>query len=89
MIKISILLLCILILGSAGIKEDTDSALAKLYNERFLRGISLQITKAKDIVYNFNIGLKNQQNQSIDNNTVVKIASLSKSFASVALMQLA
>jgi CubicO group peptidase (beta-lactamase class C family) len=83
-----LLIAALVLLGSANIIDDTDIALTKLRNDRFLKGIQLQITKGKQIVYNFNIGEKNSDNERIDNSTVAKIASLSKSFASVALMQL-
>jgi len=55
-----VLLLTITING--GLVEDTTAALTKLKNDRFLRGIALQITKQKEIVYNFNIGDKNSNN---------------------------
>ncbi len=83
-----IMFLLFLIFGLGDIIEETNKALTNLRNDRFLRGIQLQITKGKQIIYNFNIGQKNNDNQPIDNSTLAKIASLSKSFASVGLMQL-
>lgn len=83
-----IILTCLVLLSYANVIDETNAALTKLKNDRFLRGIQLQITKGKSILYNFNIGDKNNNNQPIDNSTVAKIASLSKSFASVALLQL-
>lgn len=72
----------------AGYKEEADKALTELYNNRVLRGVAVQVTKSSKPVYNFNIGTKNELGEPIDNSTVVKIASLSKSYAAFALMQL-
>lgn len=62
--------------------------MAQLKVSNSLKGIQLEITKGKSIIYHYNNGEKNDKNEPIDNQTVVRIASLSKSFASVAFMQL-
>jgi CubicO group peptidase (beta-lactamase class C family) len=46
------------------------------------------VTKSGKIIYHYNRGEKNDNLEPINNETVVRIASLSKSFASVAFMQL-
>ncbi len=51
-----IMFLLFLIFGLGDIIEETNKALTNLRNDRFLRGIQLQITKGKQIIYNFNIG---------------------------------
>ena len=51
--------------------------------------MQVQVAKGKDIVFNYNLGEKNEKNESIDSSTIFRVASLSKSFSSVALLQLA
>jgi CubicO group peptidase (beta-lactamase class C family) len=53
-----------------------------------LKGIQIQVTNNSQTIFNQNVGIKNEKNESIDNNTLFRVASLSKSFASVAIMQL-
>lgn len=67
---------------------DLDKALADFREANQIRGIQLEITKQDEIIYHANLGEKNERNEPIDNNTVVRVASISKSFASVAFMQL-
>lgn len=67
--------------------ELTDS-MVKMRQDSRLRGLQLQISKNKEVVYNLNLGEKNEANEPIDNNTLFRIASVSKSFSSVAIMQL-
>lgn len=87
MYKIVVSLLFIsAVLGS--LNEETDSLLDQLKVSNGLKGIQLEITKGRSIIYHFNSGEKNDKNEAVDNQTVVRIASLSKSFASVAFMQL-
>lgn len=57
-----IVVICLALLSCSNIIDDTNAALTKLKNDRFLRGIQLQITKGKSILYNFNIGSKNNDN---------------------------
>lgn len=68
--------------------DDLSQALDKLVKDRSLKGLQLQITNNSQIIYNRNIGIKNQKNETIDNSTLFRIASLSKSFAAVGIMQL-
>lgn len=59
-----------------------------LKEERQLRGVQLQLSQEGEVVFNLNLGEKNEALEPIDNNTVFRIASISKSFSSVALLQL-
>jgi CubicO group peptidase (beta-lactamase class C family) len=59
-----------------------------LKQERQLRGVQLQLSQEGEVVFNLNLGEKNEALEPIDNNTVFRIASISKSFSSVALLQL-
>lgn len=68
--------------------EDITNTLKALLEERQLKGMQVQVTKQQGIIYNLNLGVKNEAGEPIDNNTMFRIASVSKSFASVAIMQL-
>lgn len=82
------LILSLLVLAAATPASDLQAAITALKAERALKGLQLQISQKKQVVFDFNIGEKNQANESIDSNTMFRIASVSKSFASVAIMQL-
>lgn len=83
---VGLILLVSAVIGT--LNEDMDSWLDQLKSSNGLKGIQLEIGKGKEIIYHYNKGEKNDKNEPIDNQTVVRIASLSKSFASVAFMQL-
>ena len=53
-----------------------------------MRGIQLEVTKNGQSIFYYNKGIKNDANDSIDANTMFRIASCSKSFSAVAIMQL-
>jgi CubicO group peptidase (beta-lactamase class C family) len=50
--------------------------------------MQVQISIEGDVRFNANLGQKNEKQENIDNSTVYRIASVSKSFSSVAIMQL-
>ena len=50
--------------------------------------MQVQISHYQNIIFNANLGVKNEDGEQIDNSTLFRVASLSKSFASVAIMQL-
>ena len=50
--------------------------------------MQVQVTKNGQVIFNSNLGQKNEGSESIDNSTMFRVASLSKSFASVAILQL-
>ena len=70
------------------LNEDITNTLKALLEERQLKGMQVQVTKQQEIIYNLNLGVKNEAGEPIDNNTMFRIASVSKSFSSVAIMQL-
>lgn len=50
--------------------------------------MQVQVTKKLEVIYDFNIGQKNEEGDSVDQHTLFRIASISKSCSSVAIMQL-
>ena len=67
------------------LNEDITNSLKALLEERQLKGMQVQVTKQQEIIYNLNLGVKNEAGEPIDNNTMFRIASVSKSFSSVIL----
>lgn len=68
--------------------DDLTNAMKGLLAERQLKGMQLQVTKQKSVIYDLSLGQKNEVGESVDKNTMFRIASVSKSFSSVAIMQL-
>jgi CubicO group peptidase (beta-lactamase class C family) len=81
-------LLALLSLASCSPAENLTQALKALQAERQLRGMQVQLTKDQEVIFEANLGQKNEAGDPIDSLTMFRIASVSKSFASVALMQL-
>lgn len=67
---------------------DLISQLNQLVDSRSLKGLQIEITKNGQPIFNHYKGIKNDMNESIDSNTMFRIASCSKSFSAVAIMQL-
>ena len=93
MVKLSSKLLVLLVLVCpffvvATPSDELTSAMKALQAERSLKGMQVQITKQKEVIYDLNLGQKNEAGQPIDKDTVFRIASVSKSFSSIAIMQL-
>ncbi len=93
MVKLSSKLLVLLVLVCpffvvATPSDELTSAMKALLAERSLKGMQVQITKQKEVIYDLNLGQKNEAGQPIDKDTVFRIASVSKSFSSIAIMQL-
>ena len=65
--------------------SDLDVALAKIQNSQSLMGIQLQITNRTHPIYNANIGFRDGSNP-ITNDTMFRVASISKSLSSASLM---
>lgn len=53
-----------------------------------MRGLQIEITKNAEQIFYHNKGIKNNANDPVDANTLFRVASCSKSFSSVAIMQL-
>ena len=64
---------------------DLDEALVRIKNSQSLMGIQLQITNRTHTIYNGNVGLRDGV-QPITNDTMFRVASISKSLASASLM---
>ena len=64
---------------------DLDEALVRIKNSQSLMGIQLQITNRTHTIYNGNVGLRDGV-QPINNDTMFRVASISKSLASASLM---
>jgi D-alanyl-D-alanine carboxypeptidase len=82
------LLISLFCLASATPSQDLTAALKSLQNERQLKGMQVQVTKQKQIIFDINLGQKNEAGDPVSQNTLFRIASVSKSFSSVAIMQL-
>lgn len=71
--------------------QDLTQKLLSLRDDRDLMGIQLRITQLQpsgsQLLYQNGVGNKNES-ASIQNNTMFRVASLSKSFSSVGIMQL-
>ena len=66
---------------------DLDAALNTIKNSQSLMGLQLQITNRTHVIYNGNFGLRDGVNP-ITNDTMFRVASISKSLASASLMVL-
>lgn len=83
---ISYLFLLILVCGQ---KEQLDKQLRNLLTDHQLMGLSVEITQSGQTVYKNNFGLRDYDRQlNIDNNTVFRMASLSKSITAAGIMLL-
>jgi D-alanyl-D-alanine carboxypeptidase len=86
-----IYLLVVVSLFFAHLQADSSAELARELNQvlsdRKLRGIQLEVTKDGNSLFYHNVGTKNN-NDPIDADTIFQVASLSKSFSSVAILQL-
>ena len=81
-------LVCVLGLVSCTPVDDLMTSLKSLKKERELKGIQLKVSKDDKVVFQNQLGDKNEDGEAIDRNTMFRVASVSKSFSSVALMQL-
>ena len=82
-------LLCIMLSNVTCLpSDDLMASLKSLREERQLKGIQVQVSKDDKVVFDGNLGYKNEDGQVVDSDTMFRVASISKSFASVALMQL-
>jgi len=89
--NILLLTFVILVLSKASLFDPSSDLVTQLNNlvdSRSLRGLQIQITKNGQPIFNHNKGIKNNLNETIDSNTIFRIASCSKSFSAVAIMQL-
>lgn len=87
--KLLVLLLLVLpFFVVAAPSDDLTSAMKALLAERSLKGVQVQVTRLKQVIYDLNLGQKNEAGQPIDKDTMFRIASVSKSFSSIAIMQL-
>lgn len=84
----TVIYLAIVILVLASPQDDLTNKVRALQVERNLKGIQLQISSNAQLNFNINLGIKNEKQEAVNNSTVYRIASLSKSFSSVALLQL-
>lgn len=62
MIRKVILLLLVISLCSATPEEDLAADIRALKTERQLKGMQVQVTKSKEVVFNLNLGEKNEAN---------------------------
>ncbi len=67
--------------------SDLSNSLATLLKNRNLMGLTVEVSNNSEIIYKGNFGSKDNKNP-IKNSTMFRVASLSKSFSSVAIMQL-
>ncbi len=87
------LLLTILIFAfvakSQNISDSLTNQLAKIFNSYTIAGMSIIVVKKDSIVYHNYFGKRDiANNLPINDNTIYRIASISKSFVSTAIMQL-
>lgn len=69
--------------------EEMDEQIGAFINNRSIMGVALQITKADKTVYRTNQGFRDWERKlPIDNNTVFRMASLSKGISSCGLLLL-
>jgi CubicO group peptidase (beta-lactamase class C family) len=87
-ISLGLLILLVVSCWAGTPEEDLAGAIQALKSERQLKGMQVQVTKGQSVVFNLNLGEKNEANEPIDNSTLFRIASVSKSFSSVAILQL-
>lgn len=62
MIHKVILLLLVIGLCSATSEEDLAAEIRALKTERQLKGLQVQVTQGKEVVFNLNLGEKNEAN---------------------------
>lgn len=90
--KTFIFALCVILVFSKTTVSDPSSDLISQLNQlvdsRSLRGLQIEITKNGQSAFYHNKGTKNDLNEPIDENTIFRIASCSKSFSAVGIMQL-
>jgi D-alanyl-D-alanine carboxypeptidase len=86
---IHLLVLVSLLFSHLRADPSTDLAreLNQVLSDRKLRGIQLEVTKDGNSLFYHNVGTKNNKDP-IDTDTIFQVASLSKSFSSVAILQL-
>lgn len=70
--------------------EKFEKEMAEFLQENTVAGLSCCVVKDNQIVYNKNFGLKdiNNPDDPVDDNTIFRIASISKSFTATSFMQL-
>lgn len=80
------LFLLILVCGQ---KEQLDRQLNDILIDHQLMGLSVEITRSGQTIYKGNFGLRDDDRQlAIDNNTVFRMASMSKSITAAGIMLL-
>ncbi|HMR93852.1 MAG TPA: serine hydrolase domain-containing protein, partial [Chitinophagaceae bacterium] len=69
--------------------EKATAAIQQLMQEEAVIGLSVAVVKNGNIIYNESFGWKNRETQTpLTNESIFRIASISKSFTATALMQL-
>lgn len=87
-VKLVILLLCISYLSDAQ-QSKVDDELVQLLTAHQAAGLSVAVVKQNKIIYAHSVGLQNiEENKSLQNEHLFRIASISKSFTATALLQL-
>ena len=75
--------------GSIAQPGKADEALAGIMREHPVTGLSVAVVKGGKVVYNRSFGSKDlERGTALSNNDVFRIASISKTFAATAVMQL-
>ena len=68
--------------------EKAEAAIQKLMQTTPVVGLSVAVVKDNQIIYNHSFGYKDLEQQlPLQNNNIFRIASISKSFTSTAMMQ--
>ena len=87
--KIFYLLILVVVVTSKLTQSDLKQQLQKFYEEKSLMGFALEISENDRTIFKANYGLRDlARNLTVDNNTMFRMASLSKSMTAAGLMLL-
>lgn len=88
-IFIAILLTCFTVLASSLTPAELDKLFSQMLTDRQLMGMSVEISNNSQTIYKGNFGLRDYDRKlPVDNNTMFRMASLSKSITASGLMLL-
>ena len=85
----TVTILACLLIAIALTPEQLTAELQNLLNNHSLMGMAVEVSKNGSTIYKHNFGLRDyDRNLTVDNNTMFRMASLSKSIAAAGLMLL-
>ncbi|MDQ8005805.1 MAG: serine hydrolase domain-containing protein [Pedobacter sp.] len=87
---IGTLICCLIVLTGFAQHEKTETEITEMMKRIDVAGLAVAVVKDNQIIYNHSFGKKSiENNTSLSNTDIFRIASISKSFAATSIMQLA